>query len=222
MQTYHLTVKRVALALFLLSCILQSVHAQDSYQDITKKFRKFYGPTRTISSVEQHSVHEYFSYACGICYSAEPYVARLLQMLPSEIEFKRFQINFGRESDSFLQAAHGAALATNMEQLVHPALFNLYQVQGRELKSVADVVNFLDGLDNTRDWKKVVVSTEVSLLTQQILTTQRTERIASTPVFIVDGRYRVRWSPDIDPDSFARLLIALSLTRPSLEIERVE
>lgn len=146
-------------------------------------------PPRPVASGERPEVIEFFSYACPVCYAAEPYITRWLKKREADIEMKRVPAALPPAWVPFARDYY-ALEATGMLARLHWPLFDNQHFDGRALQNEKNLLDWLsrNGADAML-FKQALDSTDVRAKVDAARAMLDTYEIKGVPTFVVDGRY---------------------------------
>lgn len=155
-------------------------------------------PVRQPSKIE---VAEIFSYACGHCFSFEGLVQDWKKDLPEDVNFVRLHVKWDRSTENLARALYTAQALGVVEQ-VHPALFRTLHMERKRLQTqeqIADVVA-KQGVDKEA-FNKTFNSFGITSQVKQAESKIAGSGVASTPSLLVNGRYVINASRDVDHET---------------------
>jgi len=137
-------------------------------------------------------VAEFFSYACPHCSKFEPILQAWAKKLPADVSLVQTHVSFNRPDWAGYQRGYYTLLSLGMKDKVQEAVFNSIYIANKHLSGAQDWADFLSlyGVD-----KQKVLSTYnsfgVNSQIKQAEARTRDFKVPSTPMVIVDGRFRV-------------------------------
>jgi len=146
-------------------------------------------PPRPVADGERPEVIEFFSYACPVCYAAEPDITRWLMKRDSEIEFKRVPSPLPAAWLPFARAYY-ALEATGLLERLHWPVFDNHHFDGKRLNNEKNLLDWLsrNGADALL-FKKTLDSAEVRVKVDAARAMLDIYNIRGVPTFVIDGRY---------------------------------
>lgn len=152
-------------------------------------------------------VVEYFSYNCPHCFSFDPMLESYLSQKPTEVQFKRVPVTFGRQTWKMSARAYVLAKALGKEDVLHSKIFHKVQSLNRPFQSENDIKDFFlaNGIIK-ESFIKALKSFTATTLTKSHQSMIEKYAIASVPTVIVNGKYRVNISHDLDNNRFIQLV----------------
>lgn len=145
-------------------------------------------PTDT-SKIE---VAEFFSYACPHCYKFEPLLQAWAKQLPADVKLVQTHVSFNRPDWSNYQRGYYTILSLGVKDKAQEAVFNSIYIANKHLSGAQDWADLLSlyGVDKQKTLS-TYNSFGVNSQIKQAEARTRAFKIASTPMLIVDGRFRV-------------------------------
>lgn len=135
-------------------------------------------------------VLEAFSYGCGGCAAAQPFVSAWRQRMPPAVAFDYLPTTF-RPDFELLARGYYAALALGVAEGTHARVFEAVRKQGR-ITSLDDVAAVYEGLGVARaDFVAAAGSFAVNARLRRAAQALPRYGVDVTPTFIVAGKYRV-------------------------------
>lgn len=155
-------------------------------------------PVRQPGKIE---VAEIFSYACGHCFTFEGLVQDWKEDLPEDVNFVRLHVKWDRTTENLARALY-TAQALGVVDEVHPALFRTLHMERKRLQTqeqIADVVA-KQGVDKEA-FNNTFNSFGITSQVKQAESKIAGARVSSTPSLLVDGRYVINASRDVDHET---------------------
>lgn len=137
-------------------------------------------------------VAEFFSYACPHCYKFEPILQAWVKKFPADVGLVQTHVSFNRPDWASYQRGYYTVLALGVKDKVQEAVFNSIYVGNKHLSGAQDWADFLSlyGVDKQKTLS-TFNSFGVNSQIKQAEARTRDFKIPSTPMVIVDGRFRV-------------------------------
>lgn len=134
-------------------------------------------------------VREFFWYGCGHCFKFEPLIEKWKQNKPKAAMFVRTPA-FPR------QVVHARSYyafeAMGIVDKLHPKFFDALHVDGKRLKTVDAVVDFVKANGEDADeFRKKVKSFSVDHKTKAAFQLGASYGVNAVPTFVIDGRYKL-------------------------------
>lgn len=151
-------------------------------------------PQGTGSEVE---VLEFFMYTCPHCKNLEPLVDTWLQRQPENVKFSRVPAMFGGPANLHARTFYALEIMGEGER-IHEPLFHAIHDEKRRLNKQSDMEEFLkeQGVDIEK-FQAAISSFTVQTKANRASALMRRYGIRSVPAMVVDGRYRVKNSPQV-------------------------
>jgi thiol:disulfide interchange protein DsbA len=170
-----------------LSLMLNQACAADGFQEGVH-YQTLSKPVVTSDS-SKVEVLELFWYGCPHCDSLDPALKAWVQKLPSDVNFVRMPVVFGR---SWEMHARMFWVAKNLGLLetIHEPLFNAIHREGQRLQRVDEVIDFFErlGADSAvvkRELDGFATESALRLADARV----RAYGIQGVPALVVNGRY---------------------------------
>jgi protein dithiol oxidoreductase (disulfide-forming) len=137
-------------------------------------------------------VAEFFSYACPHCFKFEPILQAWAKKLPADVSLVQTHVSFNRPDWASYQRGYYTVLSLGMKDKVQDAVFNSIYIANKHLSGAQDWADFLSlyGVDKQKTLS-TYNSFGVNSQIKQAEARTRDFKIPSTPMVIVDGRFRV-------------------------------
>ena len=134
-------------------------------------------------------VVEFFSYGCGHCFNAEPYMQAYEGLVAADIEFIRVPVSFNPLFEH-LARAYYAAEGLGADEQAHIAIFDALHIKRKDLTSVESLADFYAnyGVDKN-EFIKAYNSFSVKKQIEQGKKLSQTFEISGVPTIIVNGVY---------------------------------
>lgn len=146
-------------------------------------------PPQPVETGKNIEVLEIFYYGCPHCFHLEPIITPWIKHLPKDVTFRRMP---GIFNDSWMPLAKAFYALESIKELdrLHGELFNAYHVQKIELKTDADIINWVakQGVDRN---KFTNAYNSFSVQNKALRAKQLTKAygISGVPSVIVDGKF---------------------------------
>lgn len=182
------------LALFALTLVTSGLLAADFQEGREYESIKPAPPQGTGNEVE---VLEFFMYTCPHCKDLEPVVNSWLERKPEHVNFSRVPAMFGGAANLHARTFYALEIMGEGERL-HEPLFHAIHDQKRRLSKQSDVETFLkeQGVDIEK-FQAAMSSFTVQTKANRASALMRRYGIRAVPAMVVDGRYRVKNSPQV-------------------------
>ena len=195
----------LALMLPLQACAQEMYQEGEHYEVIAEEASK------------DREVLEFFSFWCPHCHAFEPLVAQMKQKLDEEVKFEKVQVNFmgfaAQDVQDDATRAMMVARALKREDALNKAIFNYIHVQRSPVTSMKDLKNIfiVNGVD-ADEFDKLVKSFGVNSMFSKNnkLIDQYRKDLTGVPTFIVNGKYKAKFTRDMTPDDMVDLIVWLS------------
>ncbi|UAA38991.1 thiol:disulfide interchange protein DsbA/DsbL [Paraneptunicella aestuarii] len=156
---------------------------------------------------------EIFSFWCPHCFQFESIASQLKSKLPEDINFTKAHVEFMRSAPVNIQQEATkmmlVARAINREDSFNKALFKAIHEDKKHFNSVEAIKEIL--LEQGVDGEKVLKLADSFGMKSRINRNNKlTEGINEVPTFIVNGKYKAKFTRDMTPDSFVELILWLT------------
>lgn len=137
-------------------------------------------------------VSEFFSYGCPHCADLNPLITAWAKELPTDVEFQRLPVTFGRAAWTVLGRLYFALELEGALERLDQAVFDAIRIQRVSLYTEKAVLDWVakQGL-NPEAFQKQFNSVAVGTRLRQAQASAKRFQINSVPSIIVDERYRV-------------------------------
>jgi thiol:disulfide interchange protein DsbA len=139
---------------------------------------------------EKIEIVEFFSYGCGHCFNAEPYMHAYAGQVADDVDFKRVPVSF---NPFFEKLARGyyAAEALGASEASHIALFDALHIKRKQFNSVEDIADFYAsyGVDKEQ-FVKAFNSFSINAQIERDRKLGQAYQITGVPTVIVNGAYK--------------------------------
>jgi thiol:disulfide interchange protein DsbA len=155
-------------------------------------------PVREPGKIE---VAEVFSYACGHCFNFEPLLQKWTQDLPEDVNVIKLHVKWDRTTENLARALYTAKALGVMDK-VHMPLFRALHIARKRLQSQEQLADFFaeQGVDREA-FNKTFGSFGITSQLKQGESKIAGARISGTPSLIVDGRYVIDPSANVDHET---------------------
>lgn len=192
-------------------CVSGAAVAQSDDAPILEEYARFYSEVNVTDwDASGPNIIEFYSYNCSYCLEAEPYVQRLKQDLPEDVRFDGYVIASGDMSWQLSQYAFTAARMAGIDEQIREPMYQWIHQDQRPLDSKQDVRDFFAEQGLLDKVEVHLESDDSRAMRGMIYRLAVNAGISSTPTFVVNGKYIVRWGTDQEPAKFSALLVALS------------
>jgi thiol:disulfide interchange protein DsbA len=154
-------------------------------------------PTPPVGSGDEVEVIEFFMYTCPHCKNLDPALREWEKKLPENVKFQHMPAMFGGAAN--LHAKNFFALEVMGEdKRLHDAWFKAIHDEKRRLRTQADIDKFLEenGVDMNK-FHATLNSFTVQTKANRAAALMRRYGVRSVPMMIVDGRYRIKNTPQV-------------------------
>ena len=187
--------KRFAKGLITALALMTAVAAQaQGSKSVAYQEGLHYFEIRDASAVASSPVtlEEAFSYMCSHCNSFEPYVSAWLKRKPTNVEFRRIPVVFGRGSWEIYARAYVTAELMNVPDTAHAAMMDRLWKEKNIMRSMDEMADFYSQFGVDKD--KFVATAgsfavDTSLKKDQLKV--QAYGVTGTPTLIVNGKYRI-------------------------------
>ena len=158
-------------------------------------------------------VEEFFNYACAACYGAEKFAAQLKQNNPG-IKFKYSPVEL-RESWKIYVKAYYIGEKLNVLDQSHTKLFHRLHVEKKFFRNEADMKEFFVSLGvDEKEYDKVAKSYWLKTQMRQAKQYAFKNRVTSTPVYLVNKRYKLNSKSMSTYNEIEQAVVELSGYKP--------
>jgi len=148
---------------------------------------------QSTASADKVEVLEFFSYACPHCANFHPHVTRWAKALPSDVEFVRIPVVFGRRPWGQLVRAYYALQASGQLERFDDALFDAIHKEGRSLFDEPTLTAWVaERGGNAAAFREAFYSDEVTRKALRANELTRVYRVQGVPHLAVAGKYSVK------------------------------
>lgn len=161
-------------------------------------------------------VREVFSFWCPSCFNFEAVAKQIKSSLAKDTKFIKAHVNFMGSSSAQAQndATLGmlAARAMKQEDLYNGALFNAIHKDRKNITGLDDMLAvFAAAGGDSKKLKKLASS--FGIKTQIAKNNKLTRGVSSVPSFIVNDKYKAKFSRNMSPDQFVELIMWLTIQK---------
>jgi len=144
---------------------------------------------RIIGDGEKIEVAEFFSYGCGHCFNAEPYMHAYEGQVAEDVDFKRVPVSF---NPFFEHLARGyyTATALGVSEDAHVAIFDAIHIKREDLSKADALADFYAGYGvDKEEFIKTLNSFGISAKIERDKKLARDYQITGVPAVVVNGVY---------------------------------
>ncbi|GAA0371391.1 thiol:disulfide interchange protein DsbA/DsbL [Bowmanella denitrificans] len=168
-------------------------------------------------ATDKAEVLEFFSFWCPHCHAFEPLVAQMKQKLDKDVSFEKVHVNFMNFAKTETQDEATKAMmvgrALKREDALNKAIFNYIHVQRSPVTSLKDLENIfiINGVDSG-EFEKLASSFGVNSMVSKNnkAIEQYRSHLTGVPTFIVNGKYKAKFTREMGPDDMVDLIVWLS------------
>ena len=164
-----------------------------------KEGRDYYNiePAPPVGSGDQVEVLEFFMYTCPHCKNLDPALQEWRKKLPENVKFHHVPAMFGGVANLHAKAFF-ALEVLGEEDKVHQAFFDAIHEQKKRLRTQKEIEAFLAGQGVDVDkFREAMDSFTVQTKANRAAALMRRYGIRSVPALVVDGRYRIKNTPQV-------------------------
>ncbi|MEX1033946.1 MAG: thiol:disulfide interchange protein DsbA/DsbL [Cellvibrionaceae bacterium] len=159
-------------------------------------------PVRDNGKIE---VAEIFSYACGHCFTFEAVVQDWKKVLPDDVNFVRLHVTWDRMTKNLARALYTAQALDVMDE-VHPGLFRALHMERKPLQSKEQIGQvFAKQRVDMELFNKTFDSFGITSQVNQAESKIAGARVSSTPTLLVDGRYVINASVEVNHETMLEI-----------------
>ncbi|WP_416308731.1 thiol:disulfide interchange protein DsbA/DsbL [Neptunicella sp. SCSIO 80796] len=195
----------LALLLPLQACAQEQWKEGEHYEVIAEK------------ATAKPEVIEFFSFWCPHCFRFESLVTEIKKKLPDDVPFKKTHVNFmGFTTPEIQDDATKAMMVGRIlkqEDLINSAIFKYIHVQKAHITSLKDLKNIfiVNGVDGETFDKQVAgFSVNSMALKNNKTIDEYRNHVNSVPTFIVNGKYKAKFTRDMNSDDIVNLIVWLT------------
>ena len=154
-------------------------------------------PAPPVGSGDQVEVLEFFMYTCPHCKNLDPSLQEWRKKLPGNVQFHHVPAMFGGVANLHAKTFY-ALEVLGEEGKVHQAFFDAIHEQKKRLRTPQEIEAFLagQGVDVDR-FREAMNSFAVQTKTNRAAALMRRYGIRAVPTLVVDGRYRIKNTPQV-------------------------
>lgn len=154
-------------------------------------------PVPPLGTGEDVEVLEFFMYTCPHCKNLEPTLKSWLAEKPAQIKFSRVPAMFGGVAGLHAKTYYALEIMGEGER-VHESLFHAIHDEKRRLGTQDTIEEFLQEKDvDIEKFRAAISSFTVQTKVNRAAALMRRYGVRSVPAMVVDGRYRVKNSPQV-------------------------
>lgn len=164
-----------------------------------KEGRDYYNiePAPPVGSGDQVEVLEFFMYTCPHCKNLDPALQEWRKKLPENVKFHHVPAMFGGVANLHAKAFF-ALEVLGEEDKVHQAFFDAIHEQKKRLRTQKEIEAFLAGQGVDVDkFREAMDSFTVQTKANRAAALMRRYGIRAVPALVVDGRYRIKNTPQV-------------------------
>ena len=164
-----------------------------------KEGRDYYNiePAPPVGSGDQVEVLEFFMYTCPHCKNLDPALQEWRKKLPENVKFHHMPAMFGGVANLHAKAFF-ALEVLGEEDKVHQAFFDAIHEQKKRLRTQKEIEAFLAGQGVDVDkFREAMNSFTVQTKANRAAALMRRYGIRAVPALVVDGRYRIKNTPQV-------------------------
>jgi len=154
-------------------------------------------PTPPVGSGDQVEVIEFFMYTCPHCKNLDPALQEWRARLPENVKFEHMPAMFGGIANLHARA-YFALQAIGEAERLHEAFFHEIHDKRNRLRNREALEKFLadNGVDLAK-FRQAFDSFAVQTKANRAAALMRRYGIRAVPALVVDGRYRVKNTPQV-------------------------
>ncbi len=154
-------------------------------------------PAPPVGSGDQVEVLEFFMYTCPHCNHLEPELEKWRKQLPPNVKFKPVPAMFGGIANLHAKTFYALQAIGEADRL-HEAFFREIHEKRNRLKDREAIEKFLAGQGvDLEKFRQAFDSFAVLTATNRAAALMRRYGIRAVPALVIDGRYRVKNSPQV-------------------------
>jgi len=154
-------------------------------------------PVPPVGSGDEVEVLEFFMYTCPHCSNLDPAVQEWRKKLPENVKFHHMPAMFGGVANLHAKAFFALEVMGEADK-VHSAFFDAIHKQKKRLRTRKEIEAFLAGQGVDVDkFRETMNSFTVQTKANRAAALMRRYGIRSVPTLVVDGRYRIKNSPQV-------------------------
>ncbi len=154
-------------------------------------------PAPPVGSGDQVEVLEFFMYTCPHCNDLEPKLEEWRKQLPPNVKFQPVPAMFGGIANLHAKTFYALQAIGEAERL-HEAFFKEIHEKRNRLKNREAIEKFLAGQGvDLEKFRQAFDSFAVQTAANRAAALMRRYGIRAVPALVIDGRYRVKNSPQV-------------------------
>lgn len=164
-----------------------------------KEGRDYYliEPAPPVGSGDQVEVIEFFMYTCPHCKNLDPALQEWRKKLPENVKFQHMPAMFGGVANLHAKAFFALEVMGEADK-VHQAFFEAIHGQKKRLRTQKEIEEFLAGQGVDVDkFRQAMNSFTVQTMANRAASLMRRYGIRAVPALVVDGRYRIKNTPEV-------------------------
>ncbi len=178
--------------------------------DILQEYKRFYEEINIKWDAKDPNVVELFSYNCNQCQDAEKTLDYFKKNKPKTVRFEQYAVTTSNMNWKLSQYAFRAAYLAGVEKEVRADLFNKMNIEKKLFNTKADVSDYFKKKGMGAKVEPLLESQASKDLRDRIYDMAIAAKVRRTPTILVNGKYRVAWGSDQQPEKLAALLTALA------------
>lgn len=160
---------------------------------------------------------EFFSFWCPACNAFEPLVAQMKSKIDDNVKFEKVHVNFMGFAEKETQESATRAMlvgrSLKQEDKMNKAIFDYIHKQRASITEMRDLRNIfqLQGVE-ADEFDKLADSFGVNNMmgrNNKNIEKYR-QHLGGVPAFIVNGKYKAKFTRDMSPDQIVELVVWLS------------
>ena len=154
-------------------------------------------PVPPVGSGDEVEVIEFFMYTCPHCNNLDPAVQEWRKKLPENVKFQHMPAMFGGVANLHAKTFFALEVMGEADR-VHQAFFDAIHNQKLRLRSQKEIEKFLAGQEvDIEKFRETMNSFTVQTKANRAAALMRRYGIRAVPAFVVDGRYRIKNTPQV-------------------------
>ncbi len=154
-------------------------------------------PPPPVGSGDEVEVIEFFMYTCPHCEHLDPAVQEWRKKLPDNVKFHHMPAMFGGVANLHAKAFFALEVIGEADR-VHSAFFDAIHKQKKRLRTQKEIEAFLAGQGvDVKKFREAFDSFTVQTKANRAAALMRRYGIRAVPTLVVDGRYRIKNTPQV-------------------------
>jgi len=142
-----------------------------------------------VTQSDKIEVVEFFSYGCGHCFNAEPYMHAYEKQVADDVEFLRVPVSFNPFFEHLARAFY-AAKGLDASEEAHIAMFDAIHIKRQDFRTVEAVADFYAEYGvNKEQFIKAFNSFSVNAQLKRDKQLSQAYQVTGVPTVIVNGAY---------------------------------